>query len=295
MENLDWALLQAFLAVAETGSLSAAARATGQSQPTLGRQIKAVESALGNSLFDRHPKGLALNENGLALLPMVQEMHAAATRLHLIADGQSQSLKGVVRITTSVFFAHYVLPPVIAGIRAAEPEIQIEIAPNDSTENLLFREADIAVRMYRPTQDDVIARKLGELRTGLFASRDYLTRRGEPRSIDEMHAHDFIGFDRDPQIIDGMRALGIPATRDMFALRCDNHPVYWQMVRAGCGIGVSQLHVGAADPDVKQVMPDLPIANLPVWLVAPAALKITPRIRRVYDLLAEKIIPVCDA
>lgn len=295
LQNLDWSLLQAFLAVAESGSLSAAARQTGQSQPTLGRQIKAIEAALGNTLFTRQPKGLHLNESGLALLPMAQEMHDAATRLALIAAGQSQSLKGVVRITASVLFSHHSLPKVIAHIRQQEPEIQIELAPSDSTENLLFREADIAIRMYQPTQEDLIARKLGEIRMGLFASSRYLARHGTPETIEDMLMHDFIGFDRNPLIIDGMKAMGIPASRDTFSVRCDHQAIYWELARAGCGIGISQRRLGVEDPDMVQVMHQIPVQNLPVWLTAPEVLRVTPRIRRVYDLLAAAIIPLCDA
>jgi DNA-binding transcriptional LysR family regulator len=151
LQNLDWSLLQAFTAVAETGSLSAAARQLGFSQPTLGRLIAKAEAGLGTSLFTRQPRCLALNPAGEALYPLALEMQDAARRLSLIAAGQSQSLKGTVRLTASKVFAHYTLPPILAQIRAAEPDIQLELAPSDSTENLLFGAADISIRMFRPT------------------------------------------------------------------------------------------------------------------------------------------------
>ena len=295
LNSLDWALLQAFLAVAETGSLSAAARQLGQSQPTLGRQIRATESALGTSLFTRQPRGLALNEAGLTLLPAAQEMQDAARRLSLLAAGQSQSLKGTVRITASLVFSHYSLPPIISAIRQAEPDIQIELAPSDSSENLLFREADIAVRMYQPTQDDVIARKLGEIKTGLFAHEDYITRKGTPRGFSDMAHHDVVGLDRGTLVIDSMKALGMPATREDFPVRCDDQSVYWELTKAGCGIGATQLRLGLEAPNMVRVLEQLPLENLPVWLVAAKALRQTPRIRRVYDMLAKAIIPLCDA
>ncbi len=295
LKTLDWSLLQAFTAVAEAGSLSAAARALGQSQPTLGRQVRAAEAALGSSLFTRQPRGLVLNEAGLALYPAALEMQDAARRLALAAAGQSQSLKGTVRITASKVFSHYSLPPILTGIRQAEPEIQLELAPNDSTENLLFREADIAIRMYRPTQEDVIARKLGEIKTGLFAHKDYLKTRGTPKGFEDMAGHDFVGFDQNPLIIDSMQRLGITRVREDFALRCDDQATYWELVKAGGGIGATQLRLGQATPGMVQVLPDLPMATLPVWLVAAKALRQTPRIRRVYDLLAKMVIPLCDA
>ncbi len=295
LRNLDWALLQAFTAVAETGSLSAAARKLGQSQPTLGRQVAKVEVALGAALFTRQPRGLALNDAGEALYPLALEMRDAARRLTLIAAGQSQSLKGAVRITASKVFAHYTLPPILADIRAAEPDIQLELAPSDSTENLLFREADIAIRMFRPTQEDMIARKLGSLKTGLFAHKSYLAKRGTPQGFTDFPEHDMVGLDQNPLIIDAMRAFGIPRTREDFPVRCDDQATYWELTKAGCGIGATQLRLGLQAEGMVHILPDLPLENLPVWLVAAKALRQTPRIRRVYNLLAKAIIPLCDA
>ena len=295
LHSLDWSLLQAFTAVAESGSLSAAARQLGQSQPTLGRQIAKVEAVLGTALFIRQPRGLALNEAGEALYPLALEMQDAARRLALIAAGQSQSLKGTVRITASKVFAHYTLPPILADIRRQEPEIQLELAPSDSSENLLFREADIAIRMYRPTQEDVIARKLGEVKTGLFAHESYVKRRGTPQSFADFPQHDMVGLDRNPLIINAMKALGISRSREDFPLRCDDQATYWELTKAGCGIGATQLRLGLQTEGMVQVLPTLPLEPLPVWLVAAKALRQTPRIRRVYDLLAKAIKPLCDA
>lgn len=295
LQNLDWSLLQAFTAVADTGSLSAAARRLGQSQPTLGRQVAKVEAALGTALFTRQPRGLALNDAGQALYPLVLEMQDAARRLSLIAAGQSQSLKGTVRITASKVFAHYTLPPILAQIRASEPDIQLELAPSDSSENLLFREADIAIRMYRPTQEDVIARKLGEVKTGLFAHESYLEKRGTPRSFADISQHDMVGLDRNPLIIEAMKAFGFSRQREDFPVRCDDQATYWELTKAGCGIGATQHRLGMAAKGMVQVLPELPLENLPVWLVAAKALRQTPRMRRVYDLLATAIKPLCDA
>ncbi len=295
LQNLNWSLLQAFTAVAETGSLSAAARKLGQSQPTVGRQIAKVEATLGTALFTRQPRGLALNQSGEALYPLALEMQDAARRLTLIAAGQSQSLKGTVRITASKVFAHYTLPPILAKIRTQEPDIQLELAPSDSTENLLFREADIAIRMYRPTQEDVIARKLGSLKIGLFAHESYLAQRGTPQDFADFPRHDMVGLDRNPLIIDAMKSLGVSRSREDFPVRCDDQATYWELTKAGCGIGATQLRLGQQSEGMVQVLPTLPLEPLPVWLVAAKALRQTPRIRRVYDLLANAIKPICDA
>ncbi|AXX96516.1 LysR family transcriptional regulator [Profundibacter amoris] len=292
LANLDWSLMQSFLAVAEGGSLSAAARRLGASQPTLGRQIRQAEQQLGVTLFTRKSRGLQLTDIGQALLPAAQTMREAAGQMALAAAGQEQQIKGTVRITASVFVSHHILPPIIAHIVRQEPDIAIELTPNDASENLLFREADIAIRMYRPTQLDVVAKHLGDLPLGVFGSVDYLNRKGRPETIEEMlNDHDLIGYDADEQILRGMRQMGQDAQRDWFHVRCDNNVVYWELLRAGCGLGFSQIYVAMDDPQVEQVLPDLPIPPLPVWLVAHQAMRQTPRIRHVWDMLANGLSP----
>ncbi|WP_170407092.1 LysR family transcriptional regulator [Ruegeria arenilitoris] len=283
----DWSLVQSFLAVAETGSLSAAARELGRSQPTLGRQVQALETDLGVSLFDRHARGLKLSAAGQQLLPMAQQMHAAMRQLSLAAAGQSQQLGGTVRITASVFASHHILPPILADIRRQEPSIQLELVATDTSENLLFREADIAVRMYRPEQVDIVTRHLGNVPLCFCAARSYLDRAGRPTTPEELFQHDLVGFDSNDLIISKMQAKGWPASKENFATRCDLQSAYWELIRAGCGIGFSQVQVAQADPAVEILPLDVDIPVLPVWLAAPQAMRQTPRIRRVWDLLAE--------
>lgn len=287
LTHADWSLIQSFLAVAETGSLSAAARHLDRNQPTLGRQVQSLETELGVSLFDRHARGLKLSEAGSQLLPMAQQMHSAMTAFSLAAAGQSQQLEGSVRITASVFASHHLLPPILANIRRQEPAIQLELVATDTTENLLYREADIAVRMYRPAQMDIISRYLGEVPLCFCAARSYLDRKGRPKTPEELFSHDLVGFDANQEIIKAMREKGWPASRNSFATRCDLQSAYWELIRAGCGIGFSQVQMAEADPDVEILPLDVEIPVLPVWLAAPQAMRQTPRIRRVWDLLAE--------
>ncbi|WP_209507245.1 MULTISPECIES: LysR family transcriptional regulator [unclassified Ruegeria] len=287
LTHADWSLIQSFLAVAETGSLSAAARHLDRSQPTLGRQVQSLEAELGVSLFDRHARGLKLSVAGSQLLPMAQQMHSAMTAFSLTAAGQSQQLEGSVRITASVFASHHLLPPILANIRRQEPAIQLELVATDTTENLLYREADIAVRMYRPAQMDIISRYLGEVPLCFCAAKSYLDRKGRPTTPKELFSHDLVGFDANQEIIKAMREKGWPASRDSFATRCDLQSAYWELIRAGCGIGFSQVQMAEADPDVEILPLDVEIPVLPVWLAAPQAMRQTPRIRRVWDLLAE--------
>lgn len=286
MELPDWSLIRSFLAVAEAGSLSAAARATGISQPTLGRHIQAIETALEVTLFTRTAQGQAMTAAAQALLPSARAMQAAAAELALSARGQASGINGTVRITASRVVSHHVLPPVLARLRATEPGIQIELVPSDTTENLLFGEADIALRMYRPTQPDLVARQIGALPLGLYAARSYLDRRGRPMSSEALMAHDFIGQDRMDQIIRVMRMLGLDVSRSFFPVRCDDPLTYVELVRAGCGVGGILRAIGDPDPVLERIdlIPDLP--SLPVWLTAAPRLRQSPRLRRVWDALA---------
>jgi DNA-binding transcriptional LysR family regulator len=287
ISTLDWSLIRAFLAVAETGSLSAAARRLGCSQPTLGRQVKELETALGVALFRRHARGLEPSDTGRDLIEPARRMRAAMTEITLTAAGQSQRLDGTVRITASVFAAHHILPPILAAIRDAEPAIRLELAPSDSTTNLLFRDADIAIRMDRPAQADIVARQVGTAAIATFAARSYLDRVGRPTTTEAALALDLVGDDGNDLIVRTMAAMGIEKTREDFATRCDLQSVCWELVRAGCGVGFVQRAVGRADPLVEELDLAPAIPPLPVWLAAHPTMRQTPRIARVWDLLAE--------
>jgi DNA-binding transcriptional LysR family regulator len=289
LASLDWSLVQAFLAVAETGSLSAASKVLGSSQPTLGRQVAALEAALGAELFRRHPRGLSLSGAGEALLPAAEAMRAAAARMALAAAGEDRGLDGTVRITASVIVSHFVLPPVLARLRRTAPGISIDLVASDSSENLLFREADIAVRMYRPRQLDMVTRHVADIPLGLFAATSYLDRVGRPADTDALLALDWVGYDRDELMIRGMRAAGWSVDRDFFSVRTDDQAGHWQLVRAGCGVSATQLPIGLADPLVERLLPEVPLPTVPCWLTAHEALRRTPRVALVWDALAEAL------
>ncbi|MDP5086498.1 MAG: LysR family transcriptional regulator [Yoonia sp.] len=292
LSSLDWSLVQSFLAVAETGSLSAAARQLGTSQPTLGRQIKQIEAQLGAELFYRQARGFALTQTGAALVRPAQAMRDAMQQIALTAAGQRARLEGTVRITASVATSAQHLPRIIARIRKLEPQIAIELVPSDDSRNLLYREADIAVRMYRPTQLDLVTQHLGDIPLGIFAAKTYLAERGMPQSPADLARHDFVGFDSGNEIIDGFRAAGLEVDRDYFKTRCDDNVAYWELVRAGCGIGFAQADVGRSDPLVDQIEIGMPLPTLPVWLTAHEAMRQTPRIRRVWELLEQGLRPL---
>lgn len=290
--DLDWSLIQSFVAVAETGSLSAAARQLNASQPTLGRHIRVLEDHLGLELFHRQARGFELTHKGQELLTPARDMAAAMADLSLCAAGQENRLEGDVRIACSVFMAHHAMPDIIADIRQKEPAIKIDLLPSDQSENLLFREADIAVRMYRPEQLDMITKHLGDIRIGMFAAKSYLDRKARPQGASDLRHHDIVGYDANDDIIREMRNMGIPATRDWFAVRCDNQSAYWKLVRAGCGLGFCQSDVALNTQGIEEVPVDFPLPLLPVWLTAHEALRHTPRISRVWELLEEALKPL---
>ena len=291
ISDLDWSLIQSFLAVAQTGSLSAAARELNASQPTLGRHIKTLEDTLKVEVFHRHARGFELTETGKALLAPAQRMAAAMADLSLAAAGDETNLAGTIRIATSVFMAHHVMPQIIADLRQQEPQIQIELVPSDHSQNLLFREADIAVRMYRPEQLDMITKHLGDITLGMFAAQSYIARKGRPTGADDLIHHDIVGYDANDDIIREMRAMGIPASRDWFAVRCDNQTAYWELVRAGCGIGFCQAKIARQTPGIEEVPLGFPLPQLSVWLTAHESLRHTPRISRVWGLLESALKP----
>lgn len=284
--TFDWDRIRVFVAVVDHGSLSAAARMLGMSQPTAGRYIQQLEADLDLLLFARTGRQLALTEAGLALVEHARAMADAAGRLAVTAAGRETSVAGVVRITASEIVATYWLPRLLVALRQQEPQIEIELVASNSTDNLLAREADIAVRMYRPTQAEVITKHIRDLELGAFAAERYLARRGEPKSAEDLLEHDVAGFDRDETIIQGFRSFGYDVPRRFFPLRTDDQVVLWRAVVEGYGIGFMPVALGVAEPRVRRILPGLPLPVLPMWLTAHAELRTNRRIRRVFDFLA---------
>lgn len=283
----DWSLWRSFAAVVEHGSLSAAGRALGLSQPTLGRHVEALEAALGVGLFERTLAGLKPTDTALKLFEPVAGAQRALSEAALMAEGSSAALAGSVRLTASTVMSHYVLPPLLGELRRSFPGIALELVPSDSVENLLLREADIAVRMFRPTQLELIARKLGEIPVVACAHESYLARRGAPRSTDELLAHDLVGFDRSDLIIATARGMGFALKRADFVLRTDSQTAMWELLKAGLGIGFAQAGLVREAPGMQVVLPDIAVPPLEVWLATHRELFTSRRIRAIYDRLGE--------
>jgi DNA-binding transcriptional LysR family regulator len=288
LDGLDWSLVQVFLALLDAGSLGRAAQGLGLSQPTLSRRLSALEDALGQPLFERRARGLAPTAAALAVREPALAMRAQAQRLALAAEGHSRALAGTVRLTASQSVSSFVLLPVLRGLRQAHPQIQIELVASDAEEDLLARDADIAVRMYRPRQSSLTVRRLADMPLGLFAHRDYLARRG-PVDAADLAAHDWIGLDRSPALLDGFAAAGHPVPRSFFGLRCDSSVVGWQAVCQGLGIGVGLAAVAARTPGIVRVLPDIEVPPLQTWLAAHRELRGTPRLRIVWQALADAL------
>lgn len=284
---MNWSLLETFSAVAQHGSLSAAAKATKRSQPTLSRHISILEQQLGYRVFERSKAGVTLTSGGLDLLEHTQTMADAAAKLSMVREGRAQDLNGTVRITASQIMATYILPDLLVPLHAAHPELAIEVVASDETNNLSRREADIALRMYRPTQNDMITQHVGDMPIAAYGAHSYLERHGAFKTVDDLMTCDLIGYDRSTLIIDGLRAHGFKVIRDSFKFRSDDQVVCWQMVRAGFGVGFNQMTIGDADDTVINLSGPAPVASIPVWLTAHPELRHTPRIRRVFDHLRD--------
>ena len=285
-ESFDWALIKSFLAVLETGSLMAAARKLGAHQPTLSRHIAELESQLGTPLFERTGRGVTPTAAALAIAEAAHEMDRGAIALKRVLDRQRETTIGVVRISASQVAASYLLPPVLAAFHEAEPGIQIELVVSNSLSNLLRREADIAVRMVRPAQGSLIAKKLGEIAIVACAHKRYLKRTGTPSNPNELINHLLVGYDQDDTILRGFAKAGLPIDRERFNFRTDDQIAYGQLIAAGCGIGFLAQYNLRHFSGVIPILPMIKIPSLPCWLAVHREIRGSLIVRRTFDFLA---------
>ncbi|MDG2536068.1 LysR family transcriptional regulator [Dyella jiangningensis] len=282
-----WELYRSFLAVMREGSLSAAARAQGMTQPSLGRHMRELEAALGAPLFARSPQGLTPTELARELVPHAQAMASAAATLQRTASAGREAISGTVRLTASEVIGAEVLPPILAVFRERHPGIVIELVLSNEASDLLRRDADIAVRMVQPTQDALVARHVGRIELGLFAHRRYLDAHGQPSTLADLAGHALIGFDTERPYIRRLRPEGLPYTREHFALRTDSDLAALAAMRAGFGIGVAQANLARRDPQLVRLLPDQLSLPLETWVVMHEDLRLSLRVRRLFDHLVE--------
>ncbi len=286
--TFDWNRARAFLVTAQQGPFSAAARALGSTQPTVGRQVAALGRELEVTLFERVGARLELTATGLELVEHVRAMGEAAARVSLTATGQALSVEGTVSITASEAISAFLLPPIIAGLRRDYPGIELELVVSNEARDLQRREADIAVRNFRATQPDLIARKLSDTQGHFYAAPAYLERVGPLRAAEDMARVEIFAFDRTDLMISGMRALGLVLERAQFPIVTANHLVQWELCKQGAGVCIMMEAVGEAEPGVERLLPGLlPAFPVPMWLVCHRELHTSRRIRLVFDRLAE--------
>lgn len=282
----DWSLYRSFLAVLREGSLSGAARSLGLTQPTMARHIEALEAAIGVELFTRSQQGLAATESALELRPYAESLAATAAAMMRMASGQGQAVKGTVRVSASQIMGAEVLPPIFSSLREQHPDLEIELLLSNAVDNLLRRDADIAVRMVEPVEEALVVKRLGSVAVGLHAHRRYLERAGKPHSRNDLHSHNMIGFDHETPAIRSMRQR-VPGFESIrFAFRTDSDIAQLMAIKAGFGIGMCQVALAQRDPDLERVLPSAFDLKLGVWLAMHENLRSTPRCRAVFDGLA---------
>ncbi|AKJ29406.1 LysR family transcriptional regulator [Caldimonas brevitalea] len=285
--EISWELYRSFLGVLKEGSLSGAARALAVAQPTVGRHIATLETSLGLTLFTRSQTGFTPTEAALALQPYADAMYSTAQALRRTAESQGEGVKGTVRVTASEVIGVEVLPPLVARLQAQHAQLRIELVLTNRVQNLLRREADIAVRMAQPDQGQLVARSVGRVELGLYAQRSYLERHGTPRSMAELTQHRLIGFDEETPFL---RAAGKawPAwRREAFAVRCDSDLAQLAMVRSGGGIGACQVALARRDPGLVRVLAAKLSLSLDTWLTMHEDLRNSPRCRVTFAALLQ--------
>ncbi len=287
MDNLDWNQLKAFLETAETGSLSAAARRLGLTQPTLSRQVAAIEQRMGVTLFERVGKRMALTHTGLDLLEHARAMGTAAEALAMTATGRSQAVAGVVSISATDVMATHLLPPLVRRLRDQEPGIAIAVIAADAISDLLRREADIAIRHVKPEQPELIARLVREAEANFYASEDWVQVHGHPRRAEDAAHLPFVGSDRSGQYLSYLRQHGLPVKEANFSCYADQSKAHWALVRHGLGIGAMIDEIARDTPGIVRVLDDVPPVRFPIWLVTHRELRTSRRIRIVFEALAE--------
>ena len=290
--SIDWELYRSFLGVLTEGSLSGAARALGTTQPTVGRHIEALEKAFGASLFTRSQTGLMPTDAANDLRPYAQAMQSTAVALERAAQnlGATGEVRGVVRVSCSDVVGVEVLPALIAELCAAHPRLRIELVLTDRLQDLLHREADIAVRMARPVQDQLLARRVGPIEVGLYARRDSLRRRGTPRSLEQLAGHAIIGYDRPTEFIRKASATVKGFSRDLFTMRSDSNLAQLALIRAGAGVGMCQVPLARRDPGLVRLLPKRVSFPLESWITMHQDLRRQPRYRVTFDALVRTML-----
>jgi DNA-binding transcriptional LysR family regulator len=286
---LDWNLVKSFIAVAQTGSLSKAALTLGLTQPTLSRQIHQLEQVTELNLFERSSRGLKLTEQGATLLNSAKAMQAASDEFSRVSLGESEKISGTVRISANEVVAYYLLPNIIAKCRQEFPDIQIELVVSNQSSSLVKRDADIALRMFEVTQPDLIRRKLADLPLAIYGHKNYLKTLNKINSMADVFQANVIGFDRDTNLLDGAKKMGVPLSSHDFPLRCDAMPVQIALARAGAGLVFTHQGIAEQYDELDALAIEFELPTIPLWLVCHSDVQHNVCIRRIMDVLAQTL------
>ena len=285
--DVSWELYRSFLEVLKEGSLSGAARALDMAQPTIGRHIASLEKSLGLALFTRSQTGLMPTEAAQSLRGFAESMQSTAASLERAAASQGAGVRGTIRVTASDVIGVEVLPPIVAALRDQYPELTVELVLTNRVQDLLRREADIAVRMVRPRQESLVARRIGQIRLGLHAHRRYLARHGTPGSIADLATHSLVGFDQPTAFIRNAGKALAGWRREAFGMRTDSDLAQLALIRSGAGIGVCQAAIARRDDALVRILPKQFSLPLETWITMHEDLRDSPRCRVTYDALVE--------
>ncbi|WP_296660518.1 LysR family transcriptional regulator [Paraburkholderia sp.] len=262
----NWEWYRSFLHVLQTGSLSAAGRTLGLTQPTVGRHIDSLEAALGLKLFTRSFDGYAPTDAAHELRPYAVGLATTAAALRRVASSHGSGVRGTVRLTASEVIGVEVLPPILAALHDTYPELTIELVLSSRADDLVRREADIAVRMFRPVQEALVARRIGGIEVGLHAHERYLALHGVPESMSDLSRHAVIGFDQETEFIRSTQEKLKTFTRDRFSFRADSDLAQLGAIRAGFGIGACQSPLAARDKRLVRVLQGEFSLTMDTWI-----------------------------
>ena len=293
--NIGWELYRSFLGVLREGSLSGAARALGITQPTAGRHVAALEKALGVVLFTRSQVGLMPTDLALALRGHAEAMESTAASLARAATSQGEGVRGVVRVSASEVIGVEVLPPIVARLREQHPALKVELVSTNRVQDLLRREADIAVRMMRPKQEQLVARRIGQIELGFHAPKDYLARHGTPRKLEELAAHSVIGYDQPSAFVRNAGKSLKGFHREAFSLRTDSDLTQLALIRAGAGIGICQVGLARRNEALVRLMPRTFSLKLETWITMHEDLRNSSRCRAAFDALVDGLQQYIDS
>jgi DNA-binding transcriptional LysR family regulator len=281
----DWNLLRSFIAIYETGTLTEAAARLNTTQPSMGRHLRELEAQINEILFVRLPGKLKPNARADALFEAILPMrHSTREAANLFANS-AETVAGAVRVAVAETYAYHVIPAILLPLLNKHPELEIELSVSNQSDNLLRRDADIAMRFFRPLQDDLIAVKVGDTSLGMYAHEDYLQQHGEPTELELTAGHIVSGNDREPMPKAGVLHGAPPKQPIRFRFRTDFVLAREASATAGHTMSMMFVDIAKTKPQLKRILADRINLKQEVWLCAHEELRRSPRMRLVWEQL----------